>query len=160
MASMSTKPVPEGLHTLTPHFVVRDAAKAVDFYQRAFGAEEVDRMTGPDGRIWHVRLRIGTSSFFLAEEGTAQGALSPQALGGSPGSLQMYVDDAGAAFQRAIDAGAQVRSPLADTFWGDRYGQLIDPFGFQWAIAQRVRDLSPEELAHAVKAAARFHGEK
>jgi uncharacterized glyoxalase superfamily protein PhnB len=153
----SAKPIPEGIQTLTPHFVVHDARKAIAFYERAFGAEVVDVMTGPDGQtIWHARLRIGNSNLFIADEGTAPGDQSPRSLGGSPASLQMYVEDAKAAFERAVAAGAVVRKPLAETFWGDLYGQLMDPFGFRWAIAQHLRDLNEEELAHAVKAAARL----
>src|SRR5207247_1217724 len=110
------KPIPEGIKTLTPHFVVRDAPKAIDFYKRAFGAEVVDRMLGPDGKtIWHARLRIGDSNIFLADEGTSEGDRSPQSLGGSPASIQMYVEDAFAAFKRAIEAGASVRMPLEET---------------------------------------------
>lgn len=148
-------PIPAGIQTMTPHFVVRGAEKAIDFYKRAFGAEEVDRMTGPDGKtIWHARLRIGTSNLFLAEEGTAPGDKSPQSLGGSPMSIQMYVEDAAAALKRAVDAGAVVKKSLEETFWGDLYCQVMDPFGFRWAIAQRVHDLTDTELKHAVKAAA------
>ena len=155
----AAKPIPAGINTLTTHFVVRDAPKAIDFYKRAFGAEVVDLMYGPDDKtIWHARLRIGNSNLFLAEEGTAQGYRSPQTLGGSPASIQMYVEDAPAAFKRAVDAGAKVLMPLEETFWGDLYGQLVDPFGFRWAVAQRLHDLNEEELRHAVKAAARLHG--
>src|SRR2546422_182343 len=108
-AMKPAKPIPEGIKTLTPHYVVRDATKAIQFYERAFGAEVVDRMVGPDGKtIWHARLRIGDSNLFLADEGTAEGDKSPQSLGGSPASLQMYVEDAFAAFKRAIEAGASV----------------------------------------------------
>ena len=150
-------PIPEGIQTLTPHFVVHDAREAIAFYERAFGAEVVDVMKGPDGQtIWHARLRIGNSNLFIADEGTAPGDQSPRSLGGSPASLQMYVEDAKAAFERAVAAGAVVRKPLGETFWGDLYGQLMDPFGFRWAIAQRVRVLSDDEMAHAVKAAARL----
>jgi uncharacterized glyoxalase superfamily protein PhnB len=149
--------IPEGIQTLTPHFVVHDARQAIAFYQRAFGAEVVDVMNGPDGQsVWHARLRIGNSNVFLADEGTAPGDQSPRSLGGSPASMQMYVEDARAAFDRAVSAGALVRMPLKETFWGDLYGQVVDPFGFRWAIAQRVRVLTREELAHAVKAAARL----
>jgi uncharacterized glyoxalase superfamily protein PhnB len=149
--------IPEGIQTLTPHFVVHDARQAINFYQRAFGAEVVDVMHGPDGQtIWHARVRIGNSNVFIADEGTAPGDQSPRSLGGSPASLQMYVEDARAAFDRAVAAGALVRMPLKETFWGDLYGQLVDPFGFRWAIAQRLRVLSPEEMAHAVTAAARL----
>jgi PhnB protein len=151
------KPIPQGVNTLTTHFVVRDAPKAIEFYERAFGAEVVDRMFGPDGKtIWHARLRIGNSNLFLADEGTAEGDQSPQSLGGSPASIQMYVEDAEAAFKRALDAGAMVRMPLKEMFWGDLYGQIVDPFGFRWAIAQRLHDLTEEELKHAVRAAAHF----
>jgi uncharacterized glyoxalase superfamily protein PhnB len=151
------KPIPEGIQTLTPHLVVDDARKAIAFYERAFGAEMVDCMQGPDGQsIWHVRLRIGNSNLFLADEGTAPGDQSPRSLGGSPMAIQIYVEDANAAFERAVRAGALVRKPLQETFWGDLYGQVVDPFGFRWSIAQRVRSRTPEELAHAVKAAARL----
>ena len=153
------KPIPDGIQTLTPHLVVHDARKAIDFYERAFGAEVVDCMRSPDKQsIWHVRLRIGNSNLFLADEGTAEGDQSPRSLGGSPASIQMYVEDAKASFDRAVNAGAMVRMPLGETFWGDLYGQLIDPFGFRWAIAQRIRSLTPEELEHAVKAAVRLRG--
>jgi uncharacterized glyoxalase superfamily protein PhnB len=153
----AAKPIPAGINTLTTHFVVRDAPKAIDFYKRAFGAEVVDTMLGPDGKtIWHARLRIGNSNLFLADEGTVQGDRSPQSLGGSPASIQMYVEDAQAAWKRAIDAGATEKMPLKEAFWGDLYGQLVDPFGFRWAIAQRLHDLSPEEMKHAVNAAAHF----
>jgi uncharacterized glyoxalase superfamily protein PhnB len=151
------KPIPEGIRTLTPHFVVRDAPKAIDFYRRAFGAEVIDQMFGPDGKtIWHARLRIGDSNIFLADEGTAEGDRSPQSLGGSPASIQMYVEDAQSAFKRAVDAGAMVKMELQETFWGDLFGQVVDPFGFRWAIAQRLHDLSSEELKHAVKAASQL----
>jgi PhnB protein len=149
--------IPEGIQTLTPHLVVHDAPRAIAFYERAFGAEVVDCMRGPDGTsIWHVHLRIGNSNVFLADEGTAAGDQSPRSLGGSPVSIHMYVEDARASFERAVNAGAVVRKPLEETFWGDLYGQLVDPFGFRWAIAQRVRMRTPEELARAVKAAARL----
>jgi PhnB protein len=152
-------PIPEGIQTLTPHLTVHDASRAIDFYKRAFGAEMLDCMRGPDGTsIWHVRLRIGNSNLFVADEGTTQGDQSPRSLGGTPAVIQIYVEDAHASFERAVNAGAMVRKPLEVTFWGDLYGQVVDPFGFRWAIAQRVRSLSPEELAHAVKAAARLRG--
>jgi PhnB protein len=150
-------PIPEGIQTLTPHLVVHDAHAAISFYERAFGAEMVDCMRGPDGHaIWHARLRIGNSNLFLADEGTAPGDQSPRSLGGTPASIQIYVEDARASFERAVQAGALVRKPLEETFWGDLYGQVVDPFGFRWAIAQRVRTLTSEELAHAVKAAAKL----
>ena len=152
-------PIPEGIQTLTPHLTVHDASKAIDFYERAFGAEMVDCMRGPDGTsIWHVRLRIGNSNLFVADEGTTAGDQSPRSLGGSPAAIQIYVEDARASYERAVSAGAMVRMPLKETFWGDLYGQVVDPFGFRWAIAQRLRALTPEELAHAVKAAARLRG--
>jgi uncharacterized glyoxalase superfamily protein PhnB len=154
-----SKPIPDGIQTMTPHFTVRDAPKAIAFYQKAFGAEVVDKMLGPDGTtIWHARLRIGNSNLFLGEEASLPGEKSPQSLGGTPTWIQLYVEDAAAWFKRAVDAGAKVQKPLAETFWGDLYGQVVDPFGFEWAIAQRLHDLSPEELKHAVTAAARLKG--
>jgi uncharacterized glyoxalase superfamily protein PhnB len=152
-----SKPIPDGVQTITPRFVVRDAPKAIAFYEKAFGAEVIERMFGPDGTtIWYARLRIGTSNVFLGEEGTGPGDRSPQSLGGSPMWVQMYVEDAASAFKRAVDAGCTVRKPIEETFWGELFGQVVDPFGFQWAIAQRLHDLSPEELKHAVSAAWRL----
>jgi uncharacterized glyoxalase superfamily protein PhnB len=139
-------PIPEGTHTVTPHLIVRGGDRAIEFYKQAFGAVETTRMPAPDGSIMHAELRIGDSPVYLAEENPAWGALSPLALGGSPVSIHLYVPDVDASFERAIQAGATVRMPLSNAFWGDRYGQLGDPFGHVWSIATHTEDVSPEEL--------------
>ena len=148
---MPAKSTPAGYHTVTPSIIVRGAAEAIDFYKRAFGAEEVTRMDGPDGKVMHAELRIGDSIVMLGDENPQWGALSPLSTNGLPGSLHIYVDDADAAFERAVRAGATVRYPLEDAFWGDRYGKVVDPFGHQWGIATHVKDMSPEEVERASK---------
>jgi PhnB protein len=149
---MFTKSPPPGYHTVTPAIVVRDAEAAIAFYRRAFGAEELARFTGPDGKIAHAELRLGDSVVMLGEENPAWGVRAPQSTDGVPGSLHLYVDDADAAFARALEAGATVRQPLEDAFWGDRYGKVTDPFGHEWGIATRVRDLTTEEMQRAGEA--------
>ena len=149
MAASST---PAGYHSVTPSLIVRDAAKAIDFYKQAFGAEEVSRMAGPGGAIMHAEIRIGDSVVMLGEENVEWGTKSPLSTDGNPGSLHLYVADADAAFQRALDAGATVRYPLEDAFWGDRYGKLTDPFGHEWGIATRMRDMTSEEIRQAGEA--------
>lgn len=149
---MSTSYLPAGYHSVTPSIIVRDAAKAIEFYRRAFGAEEVTRMEGPDGSIMHAEIRIGDSPVMLGEENAKWGTLSPLSTSGNPGSLHIYVPDADAAFQRALDAGAVVRYPLEDAFWGDRYGKVADPFGHEWGIGTRVKELTPEEMERAGRA--------
>ena len=149
---MSAKAPPTGYHSVTPAIVVRDAAQAIDFYQRAFGAEEVSRMAGPGGTIMHAEIRIGDSIVMLGEENAQWGTLSPLSTKGNPGSLHIYVDDADAAFERAVRAGATVRYPLEDAFWGDRYGKVTDPFGHEWGIATRIKELTPEETVRAAEA--------
>jgi len=140
------KPVPEGLHTLTPSLVVKDASQAIAFYQKAFGAEELSRFTGPDGKsVMHSSLRIGNSIFFVVDEMPGAGAKAPSS-GGTPISLQINVENADALFQRAVAAGAKVAMPLEDQFWGDRWGTLTDPSGHSWAISTHKEDLSPEEM--------------
>jgi PhnB protein len=152
---MSTvKPVPDGYHSVTPHLVVRDAAKAIGFYAEAFGAEELYRMPGPDGTVMHAELMLGDSRVMLGEEAPQMGALSPQTIGGSPVSLLLYVKDVDASFARAGAAGCTAQMPPTDMFWGDRYGKLQDPFGHQWALATHVEDVSPEEMAKRMAAAA------
>lgn len=146
---MAPSPRPSGYHTVTPAIVVRDAAAAIDFYVRAFGAEEVTRLAGPDGSIVHAELRIGDSMLMLGEENPAWDARSPQTLGGTHGSLHLYVDDADAAFARAVREGATVRHPLEDAFWGDRYGKVTDPFGHEWGLATHVRDMTEAEVREA-----------
>jgi uncharacterized glyoxalase superfamily protein PhnB len=141
------KPVPDGYHTLTPYLVIRDAAKAIEFYKKAFGAKETFRMPGPGGKIMHAELQIGDSMLMLAEEMPEYGAKSPQALGGSPVNVFLYVEDADKVFNQAVAAGATVTMPLADQFWGDRYGKLADPFGHQWSVATHKEDVAPEEMA-------------
>ena len=148
---MSKSKIPAGYHTLTPALVVRDAAAAIDFYKRAFGAEEVGRMAGPDGKIMHAEIRIGDSLLMLGEENEQWGTKSPLLTNGNPGSLHIYVEDVDASFERALKAGAKVRAPLADAFWGDRYGKVTDPFGHEWGIATRVKELSSEDIAKAAK---------
>ena len=152
---MSTvKPVPDGYHTVTPHLVVRDAAKAIDFYAAAFGAEELYRMPGPDGAVMHAELMIGDSRVMLGEEAPQMGALSPQTIGGSPVSLLLYVKDVDASFTRAGGAGCTIQMPPTDMFWGDRYGKLVDPFGHKWSLATHKEDVSPEEMAKRMAATA------
>jgi PhnB protein len=151
---MAVKPVPEGYHTVTPHLTVRGAARAIEFYTRAFGAEEVARMPGPDGRRMHAALRIGDSVVFLNDEFPEfGGSPSPAGLGGTPVTIHLYVDDVDALFARAVAAVAAVRMPLEDAFWGDRYGKVADPFGHEWSLASRKEVLTPQEMARRAKAA-------
>ena len=146
------KAIPDGMHSLTPHLVCRGAAAAIDFYARAFGAIELFRLPGPDGRLIHACVRIGDSQLFLVDEMPEHGALSPQALKGTPVTLHLQVEDADAVFARAVQAGATAGMPLADMFWGDRYGQVVDPFGHHWSIATHLREVSREEMVAAMQA--------
>jgi PhnB protein len=143
----TVQPVPPGMHSLTPHIVCRDAAAAIDFYMRAFAAVDLARLPGPDGRLVHALIRIGDSPLFLMDEFAEWGAMGPQGTKGLPVVLHLYVEDADATLANAVAAGAKVVMPLADMFWGDRYGQVEDPFGYRWAIATHIRDVTPEELA-------------
>lgn len=151
---MSTaKPIPEGFGTLTAHLVIKDCAKAIDFYKKAFGAEELMRIPGPGGQgVGHSEIKIGDSVFMACDEFPGMNR-APDSLGGSPVNLHLYVKDADAAFKRAVDAGCEVAMPLEDMFWGDRYGKLKDPFGHQWSIATHVKDVTPEECAKGAEAA-------
>ena len=146
------KAIPDGMHSLTPHLVCRGAAAAIDFYGRAFGAIEQFRLPGPDGRLVHACVLIGDSQLFLVDEMPEHGALGPRALKGSPVTIHLQVQDADATFARAVQAGATVSMPLADMFWGDRYGRVTDPFGHSWSIATHVRDVSPDDMVAAMKA--------
>lgn len=154
MGKKAAAPVPQGYRTVTPYLVVKDAAGALDFYARAFGAVERGRLTGPDGEsVLHAELLIGDSVVMLTGEFPAYGSLSPLSLKGTPVSIHLYVPDADVAWNRALEAGCSIRQPLADVFWGDRYGRLIDPYGHEWAVASRREDLTPEEVAARAKAA-------
>ena len=150
---MSVKAVPDGYHSLTPYLVCKGAAKAIDFYIKAFGAEETVRMPGPDGVIMHAEVKIGNSMLMLSDENKERGQLSPDSLGGSPCSVMFYADDVDALFTRAVAAGAKAEMPPADMFWGDRMGNLVDPFGHKWAIATHKEDVSPEEMEKRMAAA-------
>ncbi len=147
------KAIPDGMHSLTPYLVCRGASQAIDFYARAFGAIELFRLPAPDGSVLHAAVLIGDSQLFLTEERASCGALGPQALEGSPVTLHLQVQDADASVARAVGAGAKVTMPLADMFWGDRYGQLEDPFGHHWSVATHQRDLSPEQIQAGAAAA-------
>jgi PhnB protein len=147
---MSVKAIPDGYHTLTPYMTVRDAARAIEFYKQAFGATEKGVMKGPDGKVMHAELRIGDSVLMLADEFPDYGSLSPQAIGGSASGLHIYIEDVDAAFDRAVKAGAIVEMPVADMFWGDRYGKLRDPFGHKWSIGTHKADLSMDEMKHGM----------
>jgi PhnB protein len=147
------KAIPEGYHTIIPHLVVRGAAEAIDFYKKAFGAVEVARMPTPDGKIMHAHLKIGDSHLFLVDEMPFPGGgKSPQSLGGASVALHLNVEDADAVFNRAVAAGATAKMPPADMFWGDRYGQLADPFGHEWSVATHKEDVSPEEMKKRMQA--------
>jgi len=141
--------VPAGFHTLTPHLTVRDADKALEFYKNALGAQILGAARMPDGRIMHAALRVGDSMLMLNEEMPEFGGLSPLSLNGTGVTIHIYTDNVDEAFNRAVSAGARVKMPLMDQFWGDRYGMVEDPFGHKWSLATHVKDLSPEEMQRA-----------
>jgi PhnB protein len=147
-------PVPDGFHTITPSLIVNDAVKAIEFYKSALGAEELQRMATPDGsKVMHSEVRIGNSIFFVVDEFPEMGQKSPSTLGGTPISLNLYVEDADAAFDRAVKAGARVLMPVEEMFWGDRFGMVADPFGHIWCFATHVKEPSLEEIMEGARAA-------
>jgi len=150
------KPVPDGYHTVTPYLIIKGAAGALEFYKKAFGAEELYRMPQPDGRIGHAEIRIGNSRVMLADEFPEMGYRSPQSLGGSPVSILLYVKDVDAMAGKALAAGAKVIRPVQDQFYGDRSGTFADPYGHVWTIATHKEDVSVEEINR--RAAARAGG--
>jgi PhnB protein len=147
--------VPAGYHTATPYLILDDESRAIEFYRQAFDAEELDRYDAPGGRIGHAEIRVGDSIIMLADEYPDMGYRSPQAIGGTPVSIMLYVEDVDAQFERAVAAGAKVRRPLADQFYGDRVGTLEDPFGHVWTIATRVEDLSHGEIMRRAEASSK-----
>ncbi|OGA69743.1 MAG: glyoxalase [Betaproteobacteria bacterium RIFCSPLOWO2_12_FULL_68_20] len=146
------KPIPEGMHSVTPHLVCAGAADAIEFYKKAFGAIEMARLPGPDGKLMHAMIRIGDSAVMLVDENPEWGMLGPKALKGSSVAIHLYVEDADAFAARAVKAGAKITMPLDDMFWGDRYGKLEDPFGHHWSVGTHVRDVGMEEMQQAMKA--------
>ena len=150
-----TEPIekaPAGMHTVTPHIVVGDAAAAADWYKQILGAEERNRIEVPGGKLMQVELRFGDSAVMLADEFPEAGVLSPLSIGGTATVLHLYTDDVDAIWNRALDAGAEVRQPLHDAFWGERYGQITDPFGHRWGLAQHQREVPLDELEEAAAA--------
>lgn len=140
------KAIPDGYHSVTPYLVVKNAARAISFYERAFGAKELLRMPEPDGRIGHAELRIGDSRVMLADEFPEMGALGPQSIGGTPVTIHLYVEDVDAVVAGAVAAGARIDRPVADQFYGDRSGKLTDPFGHSWYVSTHKEDVSGEEI--------------
>ncbi len=150
--SAEVTPIPEGYNTVSAYLIVGNAQEAIAFYGKAFGAELVMRLPGPDGEsTMHAEVKIGNSIVMMSEETPHCDAQSPQTLGGSPVSLHLYVEDADARFQQAVDAGCTVEMPMTKMFWGDRFGKVSDPFGHQWSFASRVEIVDPEELDTRVK---------
>jgi len=149
---MAVKAIPDGYYSLTPYLVCKGAAKAIDFYTTAFGAEETVRMPGPDGQVMHAEIKIGNAMLMLSDENKERGYLSPDSIGGTATSIMFYTDDVDAVFERAIAAGATSEMPPADMFWGDRMGNLIDPFGHKWAIATHKEDVAPDEMEKRMQA--------
>jgi PhnB protein len=150
---MAVKPIPEGYHAATPYLAVDDAAEAIAYYEKAFGAKERVRMDAPGGKIGHAELEIGGSLVMLSDPFPQGSTRSPKKLGGTSVSVFMYVEDVDAVVKRAVDAGATVTMEVADQFWGDRFGSLTDPFGHSWSIATHVEDVPPEEMAERAERA-------
>jgi PhnB protein len=149
-ARKKVEAVPRASGALVPGLAIRGAAAAIEFYKKAFGAKELSRMASPDGKIMHAELRLGDRVLFLGDESPEMGAPSPQTLGGSPVSFMHYVKDVDAVYARAVAAGAKPVMPPADMFWGDRYGQVTDPFGHRWALATHQADLTPRQMKKAM----------
>jgi PhnB protein len=145
-----TQAIPAGMSTISPHLVCAGAADAIEFYKRAFGAKEMARLAGPDGRLMHGCIRIGGSTVLLVDEYKEWGMQSPLTLGGTPVTVHLYVPDVDAFVARAVEAGATVTMPVQDMFWGDRYGVMKDPFGHSWSAATHQRDVTPEEIKEAM----------
>jgi PhnB protein len=150
---MAVKPIPEGYHTVTPYLAVDDAAEAIEYYIKAFGAKERARMEAPGGKIGHAELEIGDSLVMLSDALPQFSTRPPKELGGTSASVFMYVEDVDAVVKRAVDAGGTIEMEVADQFWGDRFGSVQDPFGHLWSIATHVEDVPPEEMAERAKAA-------
>lgn len=150
----ATQPIPPGLRTLTPHLIIKDAARAIDFYKKAFGAEEMMRMPMPDGRIMHACLKFGDSTLFLCDEFPEHDCgVSPMTLKSAHATMHLFVEDVDQAYQRALDAGAKATMPPQDMFWGDRYGTLMDPFGQPWSLATHKEDLTTDEIKKRMESA-------
>ncbi len=149
---MAVQPIPPGYHTVTPYLMMKDASKAIRYYQQAFGATELFRMPGPNDAVMHAELQIGTSRIMLADESAGEGCSGPTGAAGTPVSLMVYVEDVDKVFARAIESGGTVKRPVIDQFYGDRSGTLADPFGHVWTIATHKEDLSHEELERRLAA--------
>ena len=154
----SVKPIPEGYHSVTPYLYVRAAASAIDFYKNVFGATEIVRMAGSNGKIMHAELRIGDSIVMLADENPQNGVMSPQTVGGYSGGLHLYVENVDAVVQKAVESGAKLLHPIKNQFYGDRSGSLLDPFGHMWSVATHVEDVSPEEMKKRMAAMSQTAG--
>ena len=141
--------IPEGMHAVTPHLICAGAADAIEFYKKAFGADELCRVPGPQGRLVHGMIRIGDGNVMLVDEMPEWGALGPRSLKGSPVTIHLYVADVDRFVDRAVSAGAKITMPIDNMFWGDRYCKLEDPFGHHWSVATHIRDVGPEELQQA-----------
>ena len=146
MSTPKVKPIPEGMHSLTPHLVCAGAVAAIAFYKKAFNATGDGFLPGPNGKVMHAEIRIGDSVLMLMDEFPEMGGFGPKSLKGSPVTIHLYVENVDAVVAQAVVAGATVTMPVADMFWGDRYGQLEDPFGHKWSVATHTRDLSPQEI--------------
>jgi uncharacterized glyoxalase superfamily protein PhnB len=156
-----TRAIPKMFRTVTPHLTIEGASDAIKFYKKAYGAKELSRMKTPDGkRLMHATIKIGNSVVMLNDAFPERGGKDPQALGGSAVAIHLYVEDADKVFKKALKAGATVAMPIADMFWGDRYGLLVDPFGHRWAVATHKKDMSPAQMAKAAKAAMAQHASK
>ena len=151
MSTPEVRPIPDWMHSITPHLVCAGAADAIEFYKKAFDAVELCRVPGPAGKLIHAAVRIGDSAVMLVDEMPGCGAIGPKARGGSSVTIHLQVEDVDAVVERAVAAGAKITMPVDDMFWGDRYGQIEDPFGHSWAVATHVREVSPEELQEAAR---------
>jgi PhnB protein len=149
---MTTKPIPDGYHTVTPYLMINDCAKAIEFYKKAFGATELVRMPMPDGRIGHAEIKIGDSPIMMADDCPQGTARSPKTLSGTSIGIALYVENSDAVFARAVEAGATVVKPMENQFYGDRSGTVLDPFGHLWTIGTHVEDVSPEEMERRMEA--------
>ena len=147
----AAKPIPNDMHSVTPHLVCAGAADAIEFYKKAFNAIELGRLAGSQGKLMHAMIRIGNSPVMLVDEFPEWGSFGPKSLKGSPVTIHLYVEDVDSVVARAVAAGAKVTMPVADMFWGDRYGKLEDPFGHQWSVATHLRDVSEEEMRQAMQ---------